>query len=304
MIPQCFEESPSVLGIINYTTQYLGWRGLLYDESRYVYRGKFSEARFERNCLTEYAEVFKTVCVDAAYYTFPSVKYLEGLAAQVPSDFQFAFKVTDGITLKKFPNLSRFGAKAGTTNPIFLNADAFARNFLQPCESVRANVGVLMFEFSRFYSSDFEHGRDFVAALDGFLAKLPKDWPYGIEMRNKHWLKPQYFECLARHGVTHVYNSWTEMPPIGEQMELAGSETNPDLVAARFLLKPGRSYEEAVKSFQPYDKTKEVNEEARKAGAALIQKGKKTLKKKTFIFVNNRLEGNALETIKAILDQS
>ena len=48
--------------------KYPGWRGLLYDDSRYVYRGKFAESRFEKNCLTEYAEVFKTVCLDAAYY--------------------------------------------------------------------------------------------------------------------------------------------------------------------------------------------------------------------------------------------
>ena len=57
--------------------KYTGWRGMLYDEARYVYRGKFAETRFERNCLAEYAEVFKTVCVDAAYYTFPRDSYLD-----------------------------------------------------------------------------------------------------------------------------------------------------------------------------------------------------------------------------------
>jgi hypothetical protein len=35
------------------------------------------------------------------------------------------------------------------------------------------------------------------------------------------------------------------------QMALPGSRTNPDLVAARFLLKPGRKYEQAVKAFEP-----------------------------------------------------
>ena len=282
--------------------KYPGWRGMLYDEARYIWRGKFAESRFEKNCLTEYGEVFKTVSVDAAYYAFPSVKYLEGLAAQVPADFQFAFKVTDTVTLKKFPNLPRFGARAGTPNDLFLNAGVFERMFLQPCEAIRPHVGLLMFEFSRFYPSDFAHGRDFVSVLDIFLSQLPKDWPYGIEMRNKHWLTPEYFECLALHGVTHVYNSWTEMPPVAEQMDLVGSETNPNLTAARFLLKPGRSYKEAVKSFQPYDQTKEIIEESRKAGATLIKNGKKNPRKKTFIFVNNRLEGNALATIKAMLD--
>jgi uncharacterized protein YecE (DUF72 family) len=282
--------------------KYPGWSGMLYDEARYIYRGKFAKSRFEKNCLAEYAEVLKTVCVDAAYYTFPTEKYLQGLAEQVPSDFQFGFKVTDTVTLKRFHNHPRHGSKAGKENPDFLNADAFFQGFLRPCASIRQNVGLLMFEFSRFYPSDFEHGRDFVAALDAFLGKLPTGWPYGIEMRNRYWLKPEYFECLARHRVTHVYNSWTEMPPIDEQMQLAGSETNHDLAAARFLLKPGRKYEEAVESFSPYAETKEVNESARQAGAALIQRGKKNPKGKTFIFVNNRLEGNALNTIRAMLD--
>ena len=57
-------------------------------------------------------------------------------------------------------------------------------------------------------------------------------------------------------------------------MALPGSRTNPDLVAARFLLKPGRQYEEAVKAFEPYDRVKEENPEARAAGRALIAEGK------------------------------
>jgi uncharacterized protein YecE (DUF72 family) len=283
--------------------KYPGWRGLLYDEARYVYRGKFAETRFERNCLSEYAEVFKTVCVDAAYYTFPSVKYLEGMAAQVPDDFRFAFKVTDTVTLKKFHNQPRFGKMAGMQNPHFLDPAAFERGFLRPLESIRPKVGILMFEFSKFYPSDFEHGRDFVLYLDAFLSKIPKGWPYGIEMRNKHWLKPEYFECLARHGVAHVYNSWTDMPPVLEQMAIPGSRTSTGLSAARFLLKPGRNYEQAVETFSPYVSVKEVYEDARKAGAAMIADAIKRSKQMTFLFVNNRLEGNALQTIDAMLSR-
>ena len=283
--------------------KYPGWRGMLYDESRYVYRGKFAESRFEKNCLSEYAEVFKTVCVDAAYYTFPTHAKLEALAAQVPADFQFGFKVTDEITLKKFPNLARFGHRAGQTNDHFLRPDVFETGFLQPCQAIRQNVGVLLFEFSRFYPSDYEHGREFVADLDRFLGQLPKGWPYAIEMRNHHWLRTEYFDCLSRHGVAHVFNSWDAMPPVHEQLTLPGCVTNPDLVAARFLLKPGRKYEEAVKTFAPYDRVKEEYPEARQAGRKLIANGKQAGdRRKTFIYVNNRLEGNSLETIAAMLE--
>jgi hypothetical protein len=93
------------------------------------------------------------------------------------------------------------------------------------------------------------------------------------------------------------------MPPVSEQMAMAGSRTNSNLVAARFLLKPGRKYEEAVKTFQPYDRVKEPNPEAREAGKTLIAEGKKAAsRRETFIYVNNRLEGNALETIDAMLE--
>jgi uncharacterized protein YecE (DUF72 family) len=282
--------------------KYDGWFGQLYTPARYEYRGKVADTRFKRDCLREYAEVFKTVCVDSAYYTFPSRKSLEGMAAQVPSDFRFAFKVTDEITIKKFPRLDRFRDRAGKPNENFLNADLFASAFLSSCEHIRTNVGLLMFEFSRFWPSDYEHGRDFVADLDTFLGKLPKGWPYAVEMRNSHWLREEYFGCLARHGVTHVYNSWDAMPPVNEQMALPGSRTNPARVAARFLLKPGRKYEEAVKAFQPYDKTQEVYPEARRAGAELMLEGCKVPDRETYIYVNNRLEGNAPQTIEAMVE--
>jgi phosphosulfolactate synthase (CoM biosynthesis protein A) len=73
------------------------------------------------------------------------------------------------------------------------------------------------------------------------------------------------------------------------------------MVAARFLLKPGRKYEEAVKAFSPYKSVKEVNDEARAAGKKLIV-GAKQQGKQAFIYVNNRLEGNALETIAAMTE--
>jgi uncharacterized protein YecE (DUF72 family) len=278
---------------------------MLYDESRYVYRGKVAESRFEKLCLAEYAEVFKTVCVDGAYYRFPDRRYLEGMVSQVPEDFLFGFKVTDEITIKKFTNLPRHGIRAGKPNENFLNADLFANAFIRSCEPFRKNVGLLMFEFSHFYPSDFARGRDFMDALDQFLERIPKGWPYGVEIRNKHFLHPDYFTMLARHGVAHVYNNWADMPSVAEQMALPGSQTTPALSGARFLLAPGRKYQDAVDMFSPYDRVKEANPEARAAGAKLIKDGSAADgKRKTFIYVNNRLEGNALTTIAAMLAES
>jgi uncharacterized protein YecE (DUF72 family) len=130
--------------------KYDGWVGQLYTPSRYQFRGKVAATRFKRDCLNEYAEVFKTVCLDATYYKFPEPKNLHELVSQVPPDFKFGFKITDEITIKKFPNHARHGDRAGKPNENFLNADLFARAFLKPCEAIRSHVGLMMFEFSRF----------------------------------------------------------------------------------------------------------------------------------------------------------
>ncbi len=57
-----------------------------------------------------------------------------------------------------------------------------------------------------------------------------------------------------------------------------------------------------MKAFEPYDQVKEENPEARAAGRQLVVEGKAVgPKRKTFVFVNNRLEGNAISTIEAML---
>lgn len=287
--------------------KYPGWIGQLYTHDRYVYRGRYAETRFERQCLAEYAEVFPTVCVDAAYYQFPSERQLTGLAEQVPAGFQFTFKVTDEITIRKFPNLPRFGPRAGQPNPRFLDAELFTASFLGPCVVLAGRVGVLIFEFSRFYPADFERGRDFVAALDAFLGRLPKGWRYGVEIRNRGFLHPEYFAMLARHGVAHVFNSWEAMPSLAEQAALPGCFASADFAAARLLLKPGRDYAEAVDRFAPYDRIREEYPEGRSAAAALIRgiaDREPNLPRSVYIYVNNRFEGNALLTLTAILAEA
>jgi uncharacterized protein YecE (DUF72 family) len=284
--------------------KYPGWIGMIYDEARYLHRGKLSEARFERDCLSEYAEIFPTVCVDAGYYRFPSPQYMESLVKQVHPGFRFSFKVTDDITVRRFPNLPRHGAKAGQRNEHFLNARLFQTAFLTSLEPFRDYIGTLIFEFSHFYPQDFPRGRDFVDALAHFLDELPPEWQYAVEVRNQTLLCEPYFEVLSRHGVAHVFNHWNKMPPIDEQQRLPGAHTT-DFCAARLLLRPGRDYEQAVASFSPYNRTQEVNEEARLGAASLIlrEMERESKGRRSFLYVNNRLEGNAPQTILALLEK-
>ena len=140
----------------------------------------------------------------------------------------------------------------------------------------------------------------FFGRLEGFLGSLPKGWRYAVEIRNKDYLGSDYFALLSRHNVAHVFNAWTRMPTLAEQIALDGAFTA-DFSVTRALLQRGRTYEQAVKLFEPYEKIQEPDHSTRDA---LKQIAERALKKKqrAYAFVNNRLEGNAPQTIKAVVD--
>jgi hypothetical protein len=103
---------------------------------------------------------------------------------------------------------------------------------------------------------------------------------------------------LARHGVAHVFNSWSEMPTIGEQLELPWTFPA-EFAVGRALLRPGRAYADAVKLFEPYDKIRDPQPEVRADLLRLVAEVRRR-RLEAMILVNNRLEGNAPGTIRAL----
>ena len=137
-------------------------------------------------------------------------------------------------------------------------------------------------------------------ALAPFLERMPADWRCAVEVRNAEFLRPEYFDCLRAFNVAHVYNAWSRMPEISEQMAIRESRTA-DMLVARALLRRGRPYEQAVRMFSPYEQVREVNEDVRGALRELIDIALVD-GQPAFIFVNNRLEGNSPATIVAITE--
>lgn len=278
---------------------------MLYDEDRYLWGTHFSKKRFSEHCLEEYAEVFRSVCVDSTYYALPKVDFVKGIAAQVPDGFQFSFKVPDDITIKTYPKTATFGERAGKPNDYFLSAGLLNMGFLRRLEPIRDQVGALIFEFSHFQARDFEHGRDFVEALDGFFSEAPTGWRYAVEIRNRTWLHPDYFAMLARHGVAHVYNQWTRMPSVIDQIGLHPLEENP-FVIARYLLTPGRTFEWAREQFEPFHQLREIDPGARESMVRILRHAMhgNAEGRSTFLYAGNELEGNALHTFADVLEQA
>ena len=287
------ESLPSLIRFGTSSWTYPGWKGLVYDHD---YPATGAGAKM----LAEYARwpLFRTVGIDSFFYAPPSLRALTGYAEALPPGFPCVSKVWDRITAHTFAN-PREKAHWGERNPDWLNAEPFVHEVLGPMrEHFTDHIGPFVFEFQTIAKKDHLPGAEFAARLDTFFSALPADVPYAVEVRNTEYLCPEYFAVLRDHGVAHVFNAWTRMPAIGEQLLLHESITA-RFVVARALLRPGRTYAQAVDAFAPYDHIQDENPTLR-ADLSALAKAALELRIPAYLIVNNRAEGCAPLTIVAV----
>lgn len=185
------------------------WEGLVYSQADGI------------NYLAEYARHYDTVEIDQWFWSLfgqetvslPKPETVAEYLASVPEDFRFSIKAPNSITLTHVYKRAR--KDAGKPNHHFLSGELTGR-FLSLIEPMRAQTSVVMFQFEYLNRQKMAHLAAFLDQLDAFLSALPAGWQYGIEPRNPQYLTPDYFELLARHGVSHVFCQGYYMQPIQE----------------------------------------------------------------------------------------
>lgn len=276
---------------------YEGWQGL-------VYHRTYPKSRFSQDALAEYADyaidgtsLFSTVGIDHSFYRPAGAKQLAHYAEQVPEHFRFCSKVWEEITVPAYANLPRYGAKAGKPNPRFLDCAAFRDLVLAPAqEGLGSRLGPFIFEFQRRGLEP----TDFLDALNKFLAALPAGPQYATEIRNPAVLGPRYLHILRTHGVSHVYNHWTAMPPLSDQHRLLEATFTAPHVVIRLLTPLGLAYEQAVERYAPYNRIIGTQPRMRQDAVALIQQAV-AQNRQAYVLVNNRAEGCSPLTIQALV---
>jgi uncharacterized protein YecE (DUF72 family) len=269
---------------------YPGWKGLVYHRD---YAGKGASVRM----LEEYARfpLFRTIGIDSSFYAPPTEEILRGWAEHLPAGFPCVSKIWQQLTVHTWTKAQN-PDKAGKANPDFLSPDVFHESIYQPYKAwFGGHTGPLVFEFQQIGARRGMTPQRFAERLDEFFGAIPNDLPYAVEVRNDEFLTPAYFAVLRQHSVAHVLNNWTRMPTIGEQLDLPGALSGTFLVA-RALLRLGRTFEQAVDKFAPYDRIQEPNPGLRRDLARVAQTAKST-RLPAYILVNNRVEGSAPLTI-------
>jgi uncharacterized protein YecE (DUF72 family) len=267
-----------------------------------VYQEDYGLKGAAAKMLREYAAfpLFATVGIDSSYYGPPTEAVLKSYAEHLPPGFPCISKVWSQITVHTFTK-AQDPERAGTRNPDFLNPELFIEEIYQPAQRYfAANTGPFVFEFQTIAKSSGIDAQSFANRLDEFFSELPRDAQYAVEVRNDDFLTPMYFAVLREHGVAHVFNSWTRMPPIGHQLDLPGAISGP-FILARALLRPGRTYDEAVDAFAPYDRIREPNLKLRRDLVRLVETAVRA-RLPAYLLVNNRAEGSAPLTIAAVAE--
>jgi uncharacterized protein YecE (DUF72 family) len=247
-----------------------GWEGTFYPSGMQP-----------RDFLSYYATQFNTVEVDSTFYRTPRASTVEGWAKKTPEDFIFSLKVPQIITHEK----------------VLQDCQAEFEQFVSvACLLGKEKLGPLLLQFPYFNKTKFNSGREFLARLAPFLKKLPKDYQFVVEIRNKQWLSTEFFDLLREHRVAFALIDQAWMPRPRELFDKFDPITAP-LTYVRWL-GDRKGIEERTKTWDKtiVDRRREIAEWVK------ILKQIMPRDLKAFAYANNHYAGNGPATVKLFWD--
>lgn len=161
--------------------------------------------------LRQYASSFDTVEVDSTYYAIPSASMVDGWCDKTPDHF---------LLCAKFPR-SIVHAGDGAlpdASKLLLPDDTYRDRdrFLDVMARMGTRLGPLVLQFPYLSRKVFSSRDEFMERLDRFLEGLPRDFQYGVEIRNRTWLNKDFSELCRRHGASVVLVDQAWMPMADE----------------------------------------------------------------------------------------
>ncbi|HUK32229.1 MAG TPA: DUF72 domain-containing protein [Candidatus Acidoferrum sp.] len=146
--------------------------------------------------LTYYSTQFDAVELDNTFYRTPSIATVRGWYAKTPKNFIFAAKIPQVITHEK----------------ALRGAEGDLAAFLNVMDALGEKLGPLLFQFGYFNKKAFASVDAFLARLEPFLDKLPKDHRFAVEIRKKYWLVPKFVDALRSRKVALALVDQVWMP--------------------------------------------------------------------------------------------
>jgi uncharacterized protein YecE (DUF72 family) len=157
--------------------------------------------------LSHYSLRFGSVECDATYYAVPSARTVAGWDARTPPGFTLS---------AKFPRTVVHGGEAaqpdGSKVLAWDEVGSEAFRFLDVMRALGPKCGPLVLQFPYFNKRAFKNREPFLARLEGFLDRMPKEFRYGVELRNKDWIDGTLLDLLRARSVALVLVDLSYMP--------------------------------------------------------------------------------------------
>ena len=165
---------------------YVGTSGYSYKE----WKGSFYPTNLSpKDMLAYYAERFKTVELNNTFYRLPKPNMIESWMAQVPKDFRFSVKASQGIT--HFRRLK--------------DAAAATRTMLNVMSTFQDRLAAVLFRMPEDFEKDIER-------LETFLKALPADTRAVFEFRHPSWFDDEVLALLRSQNRVLCVSDRDEMP--------------------------------------------------------------------------------------------
>ncbi|MHC5212321.1 MAG: DUF72 domain-containing protein [Planctomycetota bacterium] len=239
--------------------------------------------------LAYYATRFDTVEADVTYYRVPDARMVAGWKRKTPEGFLLSAKFPRAIV-----HAGDGPRPDAETLLVPERVGGEVERFLAAMGGLGDRCGPLVLQFPYFNLEAFTGPEPFLDRLDTFLARLPPDFRYGVEVRNKAWIGPALLDVLRRHRTALVLVDMSYMPHPADLSRTLDLLTT-DFVYAR-LIGDRKAIEAKTKTFD-----KLVVDQGKRLGKwAELLKTVSERVTRTFVYANNHYAGHAPGTIRQL----
>ena len=213
--------------------------------------------------LPTYSRAFRAVEVDSTFYAIPDARVVHAWTERTPPDFTFALKMPKEITHERR----------------LRDADDLVREFLDRARELGPKLGPILLQMGPDFAPDE------LPELEHFMASLPRDLRFALELRQSRWMHsdvlPHLLELLVRHGIALALSDGRWIPR-ETMLELAERATA-DFLYVRWM---GPDREITDYSRVQFDRSEEI-----RAWAEVLKRVANT--REIYGFFNNHFAGHS-----------
>jgi uncharacterized protein YecE (DUF72 family) len=149
-----------------------------------------------------YANKLSTVEIDSTWYRIPSRKMVDAWKSKTPEKFIFSAKVPKAISHDKYLE----------------GCEAELNQFISVMSILGEKLGPLILQFPYVAKgkdpNEYATGADFMRRLKNFVPLLPREFKWGIEIRNPKWIQAPLLDLLRSQELSLVFIDYYTMDPL------------------------------------------------------------------------------------------